>query len=284
MLTEDNYDGIIAKHYKQVAQEEGDKPTSTMADIITREKETHAIDNFVSASLKKRKTENKEDPTMIIDIGCGNGYTLEVLAAKYPKEKFIGVEITKELREIASLRLKNFKNVSIINGDIRDINFSAGQTADVLICQRVIINLLDEEDQRKALKNIIGTVRKNNSKESGGTLLFLEAFSSSLNKLNQAREEFDLAPIKPAHHNLYLEDNFFQVPELEEFITNDFSIPENFLSAHYYITRVLHSMLIKDKPLKRNSEFVNFFTNALKDNTGDYSPLKLHMFQVSKTT
>ena len=66
-----------------------------------------------------------------------------------------------------------------------------------------------------------------------------------------------------ANNILYLEDNFFQVPELEEFITNDFSIPENFLSAHYYITRVLHSMLIKDKPLKRNSEFVNFFTNAL---------------------
>ena len=280
MSKEQSYDEIIAKHYKKVAQEEGDKSSSTMADIITREKETRAIVKFLGASLKRRKAENNKDPALIMDIGCGNGYTLEVLANQYPKEKFIGVEITKELRELAILRFKDMENVSIMEGDIRNSTFAAGKTADILICQRVIINLLNEKDQRQALQNIVSVVKKPDTKQSGGTLLFLESFSSPLSKLNEAREEFDLPAIKQAHHNLYLQDNFYDITELKKFIIDDYAFPENFLSTHYYITRVLHPIFIKDKRIKRNSEFVNFFTRALQENTGDYSPLKLYLFEI----
>ena len=86
--------------------------------------------------------------------------------------------------------------------------------------------------------------------------------------------------IKQAHHNLYLQDNFYDITELKKFIIDDYAFPENFLSTHYYITRVLHPIFIKDKRIKRNSEFVNFFTRALQENTGDYSPLKLYLFEI----
>ena len=279
MSTEKNYDDIITKHYKKIAEQEGDKSTSTMVDVITREKETRVIVDFVGDSLRNRKAENNQDSALIMDIGCGNGYTLEVLANQYPKEKFIGVEKTKELRELAISRFENMENVSIMGGDIRNSNFAKGKIADILICQRVIINLLNENDQKQALKNIASVVIKPHTWQSGGTLLFLESFSSSLSKLNEAREEFDLPAIKQAHHNLYLQDNFFDIPELKKVVTDGCIAPQNFLSTHYYVTRVLHPIFIKDRPIKRNSEFVNFFTQALQGTDGDYSPLKLYTFE-----
>ena len=250
-----------------------------MADTITREKETRAIVDFVGDSLRHRKAENNQQPAKIMDVGCGNGSTLEALSSQYPNEIFIGIEKTFELRELAISRFKDAKNISIRDGDIRNSDFSEGVVADILICQRVIINLLNENDQKKALKNIVHTVRKPDTWNSGGTFLFLESFSSSLRKLNEAREEFDLPEINPAHHNLYLQDDFFDIPELKNFMTDASIAPPNFLSTHYFVTRVLHPIFTKNKPVKRNSEFVNFFTYALNENSGDYAPLKLYLFE-----
>ena len=95
--TEQNNDDLIAEHYKKVAQQEGQNSTSTMADTITREKETRAIVDFVGDSLRHRKAENNQQPAKIMDVGCGNGYTLEALSSQYPNEIFIGVEKTFEL-------------------------------------------------------------------------------------------------------------------------------------------------------------------------------------------
>ena len=276
---ERDYDNIIAKHYEKVAQQEGLGSTSTMADIITRKKETQAIFDFVDNSMRRLKSEDESGSIIMMDVGCGNGYTLEVLANKYPEETFIGVEKTNELRKLAVSRFEHKSNVSIIEGDIRDDNFSKGVVADILICQRVIINLLDVDDQKKAFNNIADIARKPDKQRPGGTLLFLESFSSPLQRLNEARKEFDLSEIEPAPHNLYLPDDFFCTPELREFTTDGCILLPNFLSTHYFITRVLHPIFTKNKPFKRNSEFVNFFTHALNENAGDYSPLKLYMFQ-----
>jgi len=277
--TEQNYDELIAEHYKKVAEEEGIEPTSTMADNITREKESRAILDFVGDSLRIRKAEGIQQPAKIMDVGCGNGYTLELLSRQYPEQVFVGIEKSEELLNLAASRFKNIENVSIIEGDIRNKNFSKGVIADVLICQRVLINLLNEEDQKRALNNIVCSVKKSDAWHSGGTLLFIESFMSALTKLNEAREEFELPAMEPAHHNLYLQDDFFKISELITYKTDGCLASSNFLSTHYFVTRVLHPIFVKDKPFKRNSEFVKFFTHALKESVGDYSHLKLYVFE-----
>ena len=45
---------------------------------------------------------------------------------------------------------------------------------DLIICQRVLINLLNKNDQKKALRNLIEIVK------TGGTLLFIETFKSGI--------------------------------------------------------------------------------------------------------
>jgi SAM-dependent methyltransferase len=271
-----NYDTQIAEHYRGVAETEGLSPTSTMADEITRGKETDAILTFVAAARKKSALDDGR-PLSIMDIGCGNGYTLEVLANNYPGAILVGVEKSDKLRELALSRFQGNDRVFILEGDIRDENFARDFTADILVCQRVLINLLDIEDQKLALNNIINAVKSGET--ARGSLLFIECFANALANLNEARSEFDLAPMNEAHHNLYLPDDFFNTAALIPFDPSAGIPPANFLSTHYYVTRVLHPFFIANKPFKRNSEFVRFFTHALKENIGDYSPLKFCAFE-----
>ena len=143
---------------------------------------------------------------------------------------------------------------------------------DIIICQRVLINLLDKQDQIKALKNILDSLK------SGGILISIEAFSSNLTHLNLCRKELGLSIIPPAHHNLYLEDLFFETPLLNKEISEE---GDNYLSTHYFITRVLHDVALKatDSPFVRNSLFVDFFDKALPPGIGNFSPLKCMFFR-----
>ena len=191
----------------------------------------------------------------IMDVGCGNGNTMAVLLERHPDQRFIGIEKSQALRALALSRFQNHPEAKILEGDIRDANFAANDTVDILICQRVLINLLSIEDQRTALSNIISTVKSPKNRRAGGTLLFLESFGGPL------------------------PDDFFGDPRLLPLRTDGLRISENFLSTHYYVSRVLHAHYTQDRPFKRNSEFVRFFSSALNQNVGDYSPLKLFMFE-----
>lgn len=282
-MSKKEYDETIASHYKEVANEHGLSPASTMADEVTRAMETDAIINFVGDSISYIKSAGLPRNATIMDVGCGNGYTLSRLFSQFPEHNYVGIEKSDELRALALSRFKGNDRVQILEGDIREKNFSNGKLGDIevdiLICQRVLINLLNIEDQKNALLNIVDNVKSPDAWTPGGSMLFIEGFSSSLARLNEARGEFDLPPIPTAHHNLYLPDDFFEIPQLERYRTDGALPPPNFLSTHYYVTRVLHQFYTpSNKPFKRNSEFVIFFTGALK-NAGDYSPLKLHMFE-----
>lgn len=272
------YDHIIDQHYEKEAKEKGLSSCSTMADEITRKTETDAIIDFVGECIKCRKAEGLSDPAIITDVGCGNGYTLEILQTNYPEQTYIGIEKSPKLRALAKSRFIYHENVNIRNGDIRKKNFIESNVVDILICQRVIVNLLSEEDQLIALDNIISAVSPGSYSRGAGKLLFIEGFKSPLANLNKAREEFDLPSILPPHHNLYLPNNFFDRSDIKLFVRNGYLSPSNFLSTHYYVSRVLHPILTSNKPLKRNSEFVSFFSQALNQFVGEYSPLKLYMF------
>ena len=106
--------------------------------------------------------------------------------------------------------------------------------------------------------------------KKNGVIIFIEAFNAGLNNLNLARKEFGLKSLPPAIHNLYLGDNFFTTENLVEFYNKEASS----LSTHYFVSRVLHEIFIKETNANftRNSHFVKFFSNGLKD-SGDYSPL-----------
>lgn len=266
-----SYDKNIQAHYNFVAQKDADSPNSTMADMFVRKSETSFIVNSIKKYCQEKQdfTNAPSKKLKILDVGCGNGYTLETLIDYFPEHQFWGLEPNDELRGIANNRF-NESNVSVTKGDIRLKDSMTYNDIDILICQRVIINLLDRQHQKEALNNIINQVKE------GGLLIFIECFDSGLSVLNNARQEFDLPPLPPAHHNLYLNDSFFDNEDIAPFETES----SNFLSTHYYVSRVLDPYLLQigQKEFIRNSHFVSFLSEALPHSIGHYSPLRFLSF------
>lgn len=253
-----------------------------MADEVIRAKETAAIIQFVdtvAAAWTFNSTASGAAPhsqgdgaLSIADIGCGNGYTLRRIAERRPGYKYIGVEQNDDLRAIAEQQFADTP-VRIIAGDIRDIGSIdlEEESLDIIVCQRVLINIMNLDDQKRALKNIIRLAKP------GAALICIESFQSGLDNLNAARAEFLLEPIPPATHNLLLPDGFFADSRLAPLDFADIELPENMFSTHYFVSRVLHDIALKSTgaDFTRNSHFVRFLSAALPEAVGEYSPLKL---------
>lgn len=271
------YDQTILQHYEAQAQAHGLEPTSTMLDVTVRERETALVARVARLVLGQLRREGGADQHLTLcDVGCGNGYTLHLLSAQDPELHLAGFEFTPALLALARSRFAQTPRVTVSRGDVRALNAPDGRY-DMVVCQRVLINLLEPADQRQGLAELARILRP------GGFLLSLEAFEEPLAHLNAARAEFGLSPLPPAHHNRYLSSDFYRAepslvpvtgPLLEPDLPDDF-LPSNFLSTHYFITRVLHPLALgPDRPFIRNSHFVRFLTSALPHPVGDYAPIK----------
>ena len=262
-----NYEEIVMKHYSQVAASEGNSSLSTMKNEYVRQQETNAITNTIALYLAERK-----DIITVFDVGCGNGYTLSIIHQQFPELKLIGIEKNRELRHIAQERFCGVDNISIVEGDVLEDMSNRIGTADIVYCQRVVINLLDRNDQEIAYKNIGRLVRDK------GLFFCIECMKAPLDNLNQARNEYGLQPIKASFHNLYMDEAVFS--NLGNFVKweKDGLTDKNFLSTHYYVNRVLYDLSLQGKEFKMNSHFVSFFTNAFAPNIGEYSPIQYFCF------
>ena len=276
----EGYDDEIRAHYDQVARTHRDSPASTMEDPIVRAKETECIHAVVAEVTRARAAGAgaARRALTVIDVGCGNGYTLATLSEGVPGNAYSGVEFNDSQRAVAVGRLSPL-GIEVAAGDLRKRESLPAGPFDILLCQRVLINLLDERDQQVALDNLIAMVKP------GGVLIFIEAFQASLDNLNAARAEFGIPPMPPATHNLYLRDGFFDHPGLEAWASGAVSIDPDLLSTHYYVTRVFHEVMLRatSAEFKRNSHFVRFWSRALPDGIGSYAPLRIAVFTKRKT-
>jgi SAM-dependent methyltransferase len=267
-----DYDQTIREHYRSVAETSGLSETSTMADMRTRQLETELITRFVRSSLIDLKSCGREvDDIVIADVGCGNGYMLDVLRNIDARPKLIGYEFSSDLSALARKRF-SYGRVEIRDADIRKRETLGTEPIDILICQRVIINLMDPSDQARALANLIDATRP------GGHMIFIEAFQKNLDLLNEARAEFDLPRIESAYHNRYLEEGFFNVTGIGPWVGPESDVSEHFLSSHYFVSRVLHPVLLGARPFRHNSSFVRFMSEAVRPTVGEFAPLRAKAF------
>ncbi len=264
-----DYEKIVMDHYDQVATEDGDSSLSTMKDQYVRDKETEAIIKAICAYTN----EVGRKDVSIMDVGCGNGYTLSEIRKQSDEYIIEGLEKNDLLRNIAQKRFKD-TGVNIYKGDILDNLAEQAGYKDVVISQRVVINLLDRADQEKAIDNICGLVNR------GGILIMIECMNSPLENLNAARAEFGFSPIKESFHNQYLDETMLPDERngFKRYVA-DGIMAENYLSSHYYVGRVLHDIILSGRPFMRNSHFLDFMRKSVPEGIGDYSPIKFYVFK-----
>ena len=209
------------------------KPYATSPDFNLRELEI----GFVARHLKGGK---------VLDLGCGNGYTMLSLAKKIPAD-YTGLDFSEKMlegaRKLAEQYAGELKCVpKWVQGDVRKLDFPT-DTFDYVISERCLQNLPNKEDQFQAARDIHRVLKP------GGVYLMVEGTDSGLSRLNKVREKMGLPIIPPVS-----EDNVsalrFDEDEINGFLEKlfDIEIMQHF-GTYYLISRVVHPLLVApDKP------------------------------------
>jgi ubiquinone/menaquinone biosynthesis C-methylase UbiE len=265
-------DRKILEHYGSQAAKHGASPASTMEDEVIRAKEIELLGAFLAAATSTEP----QRPMTILDLGCGNGFALETLGARFSEHRLRGLDFSTDMLAYARRRLPT--TVPVVRGDARALPWATG-TFDALYTERCLINLLTAEGQAAALAEIARVLAP------GGHALLIEGFTDGLENNNRARTECGLEPLAAAHHNRYFEKGEFRAavePHFDLVDPVDW-VPEaasrlasNFLSSHYFIARVLHPLVTKG-PWVRNTEFVKFFAGM--EPVGEYSPIQAFLLR-----
>jgi ubiquinone/menaquinone biosynthesis C-methylase UbiE len=259
-------DPLILEHYRREALEHDLSPSSTMLDQTTREMEVEAI----LACVEYLRRAGKADT--LLEAGCGNGYLLKVLREKFPEIRLHGIDYSPDMVSLATSR--SLENCEIQREDVRALTFPP-EAFDVVVSERCLINLLDESDQHRALRELHRVLKP------GGHLVLIEAFTDGADNMNRARAELGLPENSIPPHNLWFDKPAFLalVETLFEEATANGSPelpPRNFLSSHYFVSRVLYPSVTKREVLY-NTEFVRFF--RFLPPQGDYSPIQMYFLR-----
>ncbi len=87
----------------------------------------------------------KEEGQCVIDLGCGEGITLEAMMETFPRKRCLGIELDRE-----SSRTCRLFALPVLNGSIYDLSIRTDAIDDCLLTD-VLEHL---EDPRKALEDI----------------------------------------------------------------------------------------------------------------------------------
>jgi perosamine synthetase len=260
LLSQASGEPSVLEHYRAQARAHGASSESTMPDEVVRGKELEAILTFLERAPAGR----------LLEIGCGNGLLLEAIAGRFGGRFALwGIDLTPEMVAVAAGRSLE---CALQVGDVRRLPYKNG-CFDVVVAERVIINVREPAGQAQAFEEIARVLRP------GGVMVAIEGFQEGLENLNRARADFLLPPIpEPAVNNWFTEERWRQclAAGFREFTPAEAAelAPENFLSSHYFMTRFFHDAIRPAAGKVRNTELARFFAAALPP-VGDYAPLRV---------
>lgn len=143
---------------------------------------------------------------LVIDLGCGSGRLLNLIARWNPNVSFIGVDLAPNMLNSAKTQAEkyNIKNVSYIQDDFSVLSKLKEKSADMVISSMALHHLPDRNTLTNCF-NAIKKILKNNGKlylmdfgllRSKNTIeIFVSKISSSENKIvvNDYRESLHAA-------------------------------------------------------------------------------------------
>ena len=254
----------ILKYWSKRAFKHKRNPTATTNDVCLRELE---IITILSTLRSLKKTKN----ISVLDVGCADGFSSIKIAEALPKINLVGVDYSNNMIKIAKNRLRaNPKlgdRVKFIVGDASRLDDCCGNTIfDVILSDRLLINLDSVTTQRKVISNIAKHL------VSRGYYIAIENFIEGHRKMNETRKHVGLPEIPLRWHNLFLKKEGFlrYVSPLFKVISfNDFA------SAYYFATRVVYSKMCQMRNKEPN--YTHDIHKLAIDLPwfGDFSPVKM---------
>ena len=181
----------------------------------------------------------------LADIGCGSGEATVQYAAQVAR--CTGIERSGHLRAKAekAARESGRSNITICSGDVLDANLPAA-AFDVVVTQRLLINLASWEEQMRGILNLYRMLKP------GGRYIMIENTNDAFLALNDVRVALNMAPIPQHWHN-----RFFDYDELMGFFRGKFQLLRHYdFGLYYLLTRVYVPMF---------ASFVGYGAQAVKD-------------------
>jgi len=229
---------MIAKNEKEIINKKvknyWEKPTTV--SII--DENLHKIEIDIASKYLMKSN-------YIVDIGCGEGRATIEYAKKV--RKCVGIEQSNYLLKKAksAVSKSGLNNIIIKSGNILKIK-NIKNKFDVVITQRLLINLLSWEEQQECLNNIYNILKP------GGKYIMIENTSDSFLAMNEMRNKVGLESIPQHWHN-----KFFDYDKLMAFMQGKFQLLKTHdLGLYYFLTRVYVPMF---------SSFVGYGAKAVKD-------------------
>ena len=222
----------IRQYWNDRAKQHRCNEAATTDDIYLRELE-------ISTILQTLHETHMPKKGIVLDIGCGDGYSTIMVAQAISHLRFLGIDYSEEMIENAHERLKARpelrERVEFMVGDVTELDKVYGEsTYDIVISDRCLINLGSATRQRQAIDQIAVHTKH------GGLFIALENFMEGHDNMNEARREVGLPEIPVRWHNLYFRQNDFVcgIDRFFEVITF-----KEFSSSYYFATRVIYSAM-----------------------------------------
>jgi ubiquinone/menaquinone biosynthesis C-methylase UbiE len=211
----------IKEFWEQRATDFGKSMHATLGETYLRKLEIRTM-------LRILKRLN---PSSILEIGSGNGYSTFIYAKKFPSVKIFATDYSEKMLNIAKENYAR-ENIAYKKWDITQPNEFPFEKKkfDFIFSQRVIQNLPSWEMQKETINFLISLLGDK------GILCLMECSEEGVNELNQWRERFFRKPIDGIipWHNKFLEDTKLE----KEFDKNLIKI-FYFSSSYMFISRII---------------------------------------------
>lgn len=234
-MTNEEKQEFLRREYEQ---RDAADPYATSRDYNARELEIAAIRAALGA------------PGRLLDLGCGNGYTLLVLGEAMPGWELLGIDFSPNLIAGANQLLAQRRNAlqsvpSFLEADaLVHLAGTADASVDYVLTERFIQNMPTEAVQIDVLREIRRVLRP------GGLLLMCEGSDEGFEALNDIREKMGLSRI-PSTSRENVSAIRFDDGTIERVATRDLGYvlrSKAGFSTFFLIARVLHPLLAAPDP------------------------------------